>query len=85
VAVISSRWAGRGAELLGEFVPLGFLDLAGPDTSAHVVGLVGDDEIPVDLRRAVTEIGVAGQVVEPGDPEVAFLEGVVDGIYQVAC
>ena len=49
------------------------------------MGLVGDDEIPVDLRRAVTEIGVAGQVVEPGDPEVAFLEGVVDGIYQVAC
>ena len=51
----------------------------------HLVGLVHHDQIPTRGGQLVLEIVTAGQLIEPSDQEVVFVEGITgaDGIHHV--
>ena len=59
---------GLVAELASQLITLGPLDLAGPDMRAHLVCLIRNNEVPVDLRGALGQVLVAGQIVQARNP-----------------
>ena len=62
----------RGAaQHLAELVALGLLDLAAEVVGRHLVRLVDDDQVPLGGAELRLQVLVTGQVVEPGDQQVA--------------
>ena len=68
--------SGGPAEHLAQPVALGLLDLVAEVVGGHAVRLVDHDEIPLGRGQTLDQVVVAGQVVEPGNQQVALTEGV---------
>ena len=68
--------AGAPGDQLSQMVSLGVMNLASPDRSRHLVRLVHDHEVPVGLLDVLLQILIAAHLVQPGDDQGHFLQGI---------
>ena len=66
-------------EQLAQQEPLGLVDLVAKVIGRELVRLIDHDQVPLALPELVLQVLAAGQLVQAGDQQVVFLEGVDAG------